>query len=231
MKSASGILSDNSDVGSKETVLQQKLGVIAEKIGWVGMFAAGLTFVAMVIRSFLEMLKVLPCGCGNIMSCEAEEGCIPLTFEFSFENRFWMQVLESIIISISVVVCAIPEGLPLAVTISLSFSSAKMREEQNLVRNMSSSETMGAATHICSDKTGTLTQNKMTVMAFMMAGKAHIIGHQREKDELYQNCKTHGSSLQLSDGSSLWDFIYNSIMWNSSAFYIQVTKEILEDKK
>ena len=70
-------------------------------------------------------------------------------------------------IAISVVVCAIPEGLPLAVTISLSFASAKMQKMNNLVRTLSSAETMGGATHICSDKTGTLTENKMTVMALM----------------------------------------------------------------
>ena len=68
-----------------------------------------------------------------------------------------MNVLEGLIISISVIVCAIPEGLPLAVTISLSFSSSQMKKLNNLVRNLNSSETMGSATHICSDKTGTLT--------------------------------------------------------------------------
>lgn len=86
-------------------------------------------------------------------------------------------MLNSIIIAISVVVCAIPEGLPLAVTISLSFSSKQMEKLNNLVRNMNSSETMGSATYICSDKTGTLTQNKMTVMACMIAGKSHSITH------------------------------------------------------
>jgi len=84
-------------------------------------------------------------------------------------------MLEGVIISISVIVCAIPEGLPLAVTISLSFSSAQMKKLNNLVRNLNSSETMGSATHICSDKTGTLTQNKMTVMACMIASKINQI--------------------------------------------------------
>jgi|TARA_B100000780_G_C21002623_1_gene401171 P-type E1-E2 ATPase len=86
-----------------------------------------------------------------------------------------MNMLEGVIISISVIVCAIPEGLPLAVTISLSFSSAQMKKLNNLVRNLNSSETMGSATHICSDKTGTLTQNKMTVMACMIASKINQI--------------------------------------------------------
>lgn len=137
--------------------MQKKLEVIAGKIGKVGLLAAGLTFMSMVLRSILEMVDVLPCGCGNIMSCQAESGCIPLSLEFKEGNRFWMNMLEGVIISISVVVCAIPEGLPLAVTISLSFSSAQMKKLNNLVRNLNSSETMGSATHICSDKTGTLT--------------------------------------------------------------------------
>lgn len=166
---------------SSETDLQKKLTIIAEKIGNVGIAAAVLTFISMIVRSILEMIDVLPCGCGNVMSCQAEKDCIPLTFKFEKGNRFWINVLNSLIIAISVIVCAIPEGLPLAVTISLSFSSKQMEKLNNLVRNMNSSETMGSATHICSDKTGTLTQNKMTVMACMLNGVSYMIDHQREK--------------------------------------------------
>jgi len=83
-------------------------------------------------------------------------------------------LLETIIIAITIVVVAIPEGLPLAVTISLSFSSAKMRKMNNLVRKLASAETMGGATHICSDKTGTLTLNQMTTMACYTQGVAHF---------------------------------------------------------
>ena len=61
-------------------------------------------------------------------------------------------------------VVAIPEGLPLAVAISLSFSVQKMLKDHNLVRKFYSCETMGNATTICSDKTGTLTTNRMTVV-------------------------------------------------------------------
>lgn len=94
------------------------------------------------------------------------KGCIELSVT-SFKNRFYTELLNTIIIAITVIVVAIPEGLPLAVTISLSFSSAKMQKENNLVRKLASAETMGAVTHICSDKTGTLTQNVMTTMACM----------------------------------------------------------------
>jgi P-type E1-E2 ATPase len=88
-------------------------------------------------------------------------------------NRLYTELLQTVIIAITVVVVAIPEGLPLAVTISLSFSSAKMQKENNLVRKLASAETMGAVTHICSDKTGTLTQNKMTTMACMTQGRSY----------------------------------------------------------
>ncbi len=67
------------------------------------------------------------------------------------------------IIAVSIVVIAVPEGLPLAVTISLAYSVGKMKEENNLVRFLAACETMGGANNICTDKTGTLTMNQMTV--------------------------------------------------------------------
>jgi len=73
------------------------------------------------------------------------------------------KILNYLIIGITVVVVAIPEGLPLSVTLSLAFSVKKMLNDQNLVRKMEACETMGGANNICSDKTGTLTMNKMTL--------------------------------------------------------------------
>jgi P-type E1-E2 ATPase len=90
-------------------------------------------------------------------------------------NPLWNELLNTVIIAITVIVVAIPEGLPLAVTISLSFASKKMQLENNLVRTLSSAETMGGATHICSDKTGTLTENKMTTMALMSQNECRLV--------------------------------------------------------
>ena len=71
------------------------------------------------------------------------------------------EFLEYFLISIAILVVAIPEGLPLAVTLSLAFSVDKMAKQNNLVRRMQACETMGGANIICSDKTGTLTRNEM----------------------------------------------------------------------
>ena len=66
-------------------------------------------------------------------------------------------------IGVTIVVVAVPEGLPLAVMISLAYSVRKMLKDQNFVKRLASCEIMGGANNICSDKTGTLTLNKMTV--------------------------------------------------------------------
>lgn len=72
-------------------------------------------------------------------------------------------LVEYFIVAVSLVVLAVPEGLPLAVTISLAYSVGKMKEKNNLVKFLAACETMGGANNICTDKTGTLTRNQMTV--------------------------------------------------------------------
>jgi Ca2+-transporting ATPase len=127
-----------------------------------------------------------------MFTCEEDPSCEPFSFEFNLtRNRLWTEILNTVIIAITVVVVAIPEGLPLAVTISLSFASAKMRQKpnENLVRKLASAETMGGATHICSDKTGTLTVNKMTTMACLTLGKPHSMPVGRVSNALAQNVK------------------------------------------
>ena len=83
-------------------------------------------------------------------------------------------IVHYFIVSVTVVVVAIPEGLPLAVTISLAYSVSQMQKEQNLVRRLDAAETMGGANVICTDKTGTLTQNKMTVKGLYTEDRVHI---------------------------------------------------------
>lgn len=78
---------------------------------------------------------------------------------------FVSYVLQTVMIAVALIVVAVPEGLPMAVTLSLAYSMRRMLKTNNLVRKMHACETMGAATVICTDKTGTLTQNRMQVAA------------------------------------------------------------------
>ena len=113
------------------------------------MYSAGFTFIAL----FLHLLVDTFGGKHTLFSME-----------------FLNALVEYFIIAVSIVVIAVPEGLPLAVTISLAYSVGKMRDENNLVRFLSACETMGGANNICSDKTGTLTKNLMTVTRFWGQG-------------------------------------------------------------
>ena len=83
---------------------------------------------------------------------------------------FARYLLNSVMIAITLIVVAVPEGLPMSVTLSLALSMHRMLENNNLVRKMHACETMGASTVICTDKTGTLTQNKMSVHEFKIYG-------------------------------------------------------------
>lgn len=83
---------------------------------------------------------------------------------------FIAYVLQTVMIAVTLVVVAVPEGLPMAVTLSLAYSMRRMLKTNNLVRKMHACETMGATTVICTDKTGTLTQNLMSVEEMKMYG-------------------------------------------------------------
>lgn len=132
------------NITNEQTPLQKKLDRIAEGIGKLGVLVAILTFIAIVVFTLIKTFK---------------------DDKREFDMQFVTDICNGLVIAITVIVVAVPEGLPLAVTISLAFSVAQMQKEQNLVRKLQSSETMGNANEICTDKTGTLTQNKMTVQS------------------------------------------------------------------
>ena len=95
---------------------------------------------------------------------------------FTSEDVSWVETLEfifaSVMIAVTLIVVAVPEGLPMSITVSLAMSMRRMLKENSLVRKLHACETMGAATVICTDKTGTLTCNRMTVVECEMQSEA-----------------------------------------------------------
>ncbi|PWY92481.1 calcium-translocating P-type ATPase [Aspergillus heteromorphus CBS 117.55] len=173
------------------TPLQVKLARLADWIGWLGSGAAIILFLALLFR-FAADLSHNP-------GSPAVKG---------------KEFVDILIVAVTVIVVAIPEGLPLAVTLALAFATTRMVKENNLVRVLRACETMGNATVICSDKTGTLTQNKMTVVAGTLGSNSfrQSPGEERSYDvstaaELFKQC---------SDKTR--DLLVKSVALNSTAF-------------
>uniref|UniRef100_A0A8C7YG58 Calcium-transporting ATPase n=1 Tax=Oryzias sinensis TaxID=183150 RepID=A0A8C7YG58_9TELE len=112
-----------------------------------GLFMSAMTVIILILYFVINTFLV------QNLSWVAE--CTPIYIQY---------FVKFFIIGVTVLVVAVPEGLPLAVTISLAYSVKKMMKDNNLVRHLDACETMGNATAICSDKTGTLTMNRMTVV-------------------------------------------------------------------
>lgn len=87
------------------------------------------------------------------------------------DESFILHMLQTVMMAVTIIVVSVPEGLPMAVTLSLAYSMRRMMSTQNLVRSLHACETMGAITVICTDKTGTLTQNRMSVSQALFFGR------------------------------------------------------------
>ncbi|XP_062263913.1 plasma membrane calcium-transporting ATPase 1-like isoform X1 [Platichthys flesus] len=131
----------------EKSVLQGKLTKLAVQIGKAGLIMSALTVIILILFFVIDTFAIQ----GRTWVAE----CTPIYIQY---------FVKFFIIGVTVLVVAVPEGLPLAVTISLAYSVKKMMKDNNLVRHLDACETMGNATAICSDKTGTLTMNRMTVV-------------------------------------------------------------------
>ncbi|XP_048012864.1 plasma membrane calcium-transporting ATPase 1a isoform X2 [Megalobrama amblycephala] len=144
-----------SNLPKKEkSVLQGKLTKLAVQIGKAGLVMSAITVIILVVLFVVDTFWV--------QGLPWEKECTPVYIQF---------FVKFFIIGVTVLVVAVPEGLPLAVTISLAYSVKKMMKDNNLVRHLDACETMGNATAICSDKTGTLTMNRMKVVQVNIADK------------------------------------------------------------
>ncbi|CAF1705252.1 unnamed protein product [Brassica oleracea] len=151
------LMASISEDTGEETPLQVRLNGLATFIGIVGLTVALVVLVALLVRYFT----------GTSQDSNGATQFIKGTTSISDIVDDCVKIFT---IAVTIVVVAVPEGLPLAVTLTLAYSMRKMMADKALVRRLSACETMGSATTICSDKTGTLTLNQMTVVETYAGG-------------------------------------------------------------
>lgn len=135
-----GMVMENAQIDSSvKTPLNEQLDKLGIFISRMSYLIAALVIVGRIVAYFIN------------------------TADAALDLNFITYMLQSVMIAVTLIVVAVPEGLPMAVTLSLAYSMRRMLKTNNLVRRMHACETMGAATVICTDKTGTLTQNQMHV--------------------------------------------------------------------
>ncbi|KAL3569085.1 hypothetical protein D5086_028975 [Populus alba] len=171
--------------GEDETPLQVKLNGVATIIGKIGLAFAVLTFLVLTGRFLVE--KAIHKEFTDWSSSDA------------------LTLLNYFAIAVTIIVVAVPEGLPLAVTLSLAFAMKKLMDEKALVRHLSACETMGSATCICTDKTGTLTTNHMVVDKIWICEKTEDI-----------KCSNSESILEMEISESVLSLLFQVIFQNTA---------------
>lgn len=147
---------------SVRTPLNEQLDRLGLLISRASYAVAALVIIGRIIMWFVSNSQL---GSAASMSVSDPEISSILNLQSSFLNlNFLAYLLQSLMLAVTLIVVAVPEGLPMAVTLSLAYSMRRMLKTNNLVRRLHACETMGAATVICTDKTGTLTQNRMQVV-------------------------------------------------------------------
>lgn len=144
-------------ISKAATPLQVKLQDLGDLISKVGYWAAGLIFLALFVRGMFVNEVYWPANYDQFLAVSSS-------------------ILDYFIYMVIIIVVAVPEGLPMSVTVSLALAMRKMTRANSLVRQLVACETIGSATVICSDKTGTLTQNKMSVVRLFLDGKVQDRG-------------------------------------------------------
>jgi P-type Ca2+ transporter type 2C len=141
-------------VENEPTPLQQRLDQLGKLLGWATLAICGVVFVVAILR-FTDLSLLTASGGGVLAYLKASRG----------------EIITMFMLAVGLAIAAVPEGLPAVVTISLALGMREMIQRHALIRRLSSVETLGSTTVICSDKTGTLTQNEMTLTHIWVDGR------------------------------------------------------------
>lgn len=154
MRSQLGLIAKMLEgMDSEETPLQKRLDQLGKTLGWGALAICALVFTVAVLRN-TDLSIISAAGGGLLVYLSAAK----------------KQIVDMFMLAVGLAIAAVPEGLPAVVTITLALGMREMIRRHALIRRLSSVETLGSATIICSDKTGTLTQNEMTVTRIWVDG-------------------------------------------------------------
>lgn len=190
------IASELTGADKSSTPLQEKLARLGKTITIMGVCAAAIVFVAQLIS-------------------------FAVTKSLNFDS-----IMEAFITSIVLIVAAVPEGLPTIVAVSLSINIIKLSKQNALVKKMIASETIGCISVICSDKTGTLTENKMSVKSF------YDTAWHKEANELSSEYLTHNICLNTTaDIGDKGEFIGNPTECAMLNFFNASSKKTYKEER
>lgn len=178
------VMSTVNSESLEETPLQARLAKVATLVAKIGLTVASFLCVVLFVRYFVK-------------------------YEGKSAGALLSDIVDILAITVTIIVVAVPEGLPLAVTLTLAYSMKKMMGDKALVRKLVACETMGSATCICSDKTGTLTLNQMRVTQTWLAGRT------READS------THKEDLP----ACVWKLLVEGLALNTTGSVYTPTDE------
>ncbi|HLC48356.1 MAG TPA: calcium-translocating P-type ATPase, SERCA-type [Candidatus Norongarragalinales archaeon] len=173
-------------IEEEQTPLQEKLEALGKQLGKIAIAAVAMVFVVGVARAYLS---------------------VGLDFD---------KILSFFLIAVSLAVAAIPEGLPAVVTISLAIGVQRMAKRNSIIRRLPAAEGLGSATVICSDKTGTLTRNEMTVRRIFTNSRAYSVtggGYDLAGDILSES----GSKIDAGKEQNFQDLLHCALLCNNAS--------------
>jgi P-type Ca2+ transporter type 2C len=178
-----------SAVENEPTPLQRRLDQLGRILGWATLAICGVVFAVAVLR-FTDLSLISASGGGILVYLKAAKE----------------QIVSMFMLAVGLAIAAVPEGLPAVVTISLALGMSEMIKRHALIRRLSSVETLGSTTTICSDKTGTLTQNEMTLTRIWVDGRfLSITGKGRTlSGEFLENDKPVELEMYPAVRTALW---------------------------
>jgi Ca2+-transporting ATPase len=188
-------------VENEPTPLQQRLDQLGKLLGWATLAICGIVFVVGTLR-FTDLGLLSASGGGVLAYLQSAKG----------------EIVNMFMLAVGLAIAAVPEGLPAVVTISLALGMSQMIQRHALIRRLSSVETLGSTTVICSDKTGTLTQNEMTLTRIWVYGRELTVsgkGH-----SLRGEFRENGRIVDLNEVPAVTTALWVGALNNDAELYI-----------